>query len=106
MMYKGYAARVEFDAEDHIFVGRLSGITDIVTFHGESVEELETEFKLAVDHYLTVSAETGIPPQQAFSGDLILHLPPDIHAHAAIMAEAQGKTLNQWATEVLANARN
>jgi predicted HicB family RNase H-like nuclease len=28
-----------------------------------------------------------------------------VHAHAAMMAEAQGKSLNQWAAEVLANAR-
>ena len=34
MTYKGYAARVEFDAEDHIFVGHIIGIRDIVSFHG------------------------------------------------------------------------
>ncbi len=39
MTYKGYAANIQYDAEDHIFVGRLAGITDIVTFHGESVTE-------------------------------------------------------------------
>ncbi len=39
--YKGYAARIEFDADDRIFVGHLAGIRDIVGFHGSSVEELE-----------------------------------------------------------------
>ena len=33
MMHKGYAARIEFDADDHVFVGRLTGITDIVAEH-------------------------------------------------------------------------
>jgi predicted HicB family RNase H-like nuclease len=51
IMYKGYAARIELDADDHIFVGRLAGITDIVTFHGATVTELETEFRAAVDHF-------------------------------------------------------
>jgi predicted HicB family RNase H-like nuclease len=32
MMYNGYAARVDFDADDRIFTGRLAGIDDIVTF--------------------------------------------------------------------------
>jgi predicted HicB family RNase H-like nuclease len=104
MMYKDYAARVEFDAEDHIFVGRLAGITDIVTFHGASVDELESEFKAAVDHYLAVSEQTGVLPQKPYSGELILHIPPEVHAHAAMAAEAQGKSLNQWAAEILANA--
>jgi predicted HicB family RNase H-like nuclease len=105
MLYKGYAARIEFDAEDYILVGCLKGIADIVTFHGASVDELEAEFKTAVDHYLAVSEQTGIPPQKPYSGDLTLHVPPEVHIHAVMMAEAQGKSLNQWASEVLANAR-
>lgn len=52
MKYKGYAARVEFDADDRIFVGHLAGIRDIVGFHGSSVEELENAFHEAVDDYL------------------------------------------------------
>jgi predicted HicB family RNase H-like nuclease len=35
----------------------------------------------------------------------MLRIPPEVHAHAAMMAEAHGKSINQWATEVLANAR-
>jgi predicted HicB family RNase H-like nuclease len=45
LTYKGYAARIEFDAEDRIFFGRILGIRDIVTFHGASVDELEASFK-------------------------------------------------------------
>ena len=29
----------------------------------------------------------------------------NVHAHAAMMAEAHGKSLNQWAADVLGNAR-
>lgn len=47
MTYKGYVARVEFDAEDRIFFGRLAGIRDIISFHGETVNELEEAFKKA-----------------------------------------------------------
>jgi predicted HicB family RNase H-like nuclease len=35
----------------------------------------------------------------------MLRLPPEVHARAAMMAAAHGKSLNQWAAEVLANAR-
>ena len=56
MTYRGYAARIDYDADDRIFTGRLAGITDIVVFHGASVERLETAFHESVDHYLEVSA--------------------------------------------------
>ena len=33
----------------------------------------------------------------------MLRVPPEIHARAAMMAEAHGKSLNSWVTELLAN---
>ncbi|QTF93890.1 hypothetical protein [Halomonas sp. BM-2019] len=49
---KGYAARIEFDAEDEVFVGHVLGIADRISFHGESVDELTDAFHVAIDHYL------------------------------------------------------
>jgi len=62
MTYKGYSARIEFDDQDHIFVGHLVGIRDIVGFHGSSVRELETAFHEAVDDYLAHGAKLKLPP--------------------------------------------
>jgi predicted HicB family RNase H-like nuclease len=104
MTYKGYAARIEYSDEDGCFVGRVAGIRDIITFDGESVEELRRAFEEALDFYLTTCAKRGETPQKPYSGKLMLRIPPEVHAHAAMMAEAQGKSLNQWAAEVLANA--
>ena len=101
MKYKGYAARVEFDAHDRIFVGHLAGIRDIVGFHGTSVEELETSFHEAVDDYLAACAVLGQQPQKAASGKVLLRVPPEVHAAAIMAAESEGKSLNQWATHVL-----
>jgi len=40
MTYKGYTARVEFDERDDIFVGRVLGVRDIISFHAALVTEL------------------------------------------------------------------
>jgi predicted HicB family RNase H-like nuclease len=104
MTYKGYAARVEFDPEDRIFAGRLVGIDDIVTFHGASVEELETAFREAVDHYLDTSLRIGRKPQKPYSGKLMLRVAPELHARVATAAELDGKSINQWAAEALGRA--
>jgi len=101
MTYRGYAAAIEFDAEDHIFAGRLAGIDDIVTFHGASVDELERAFRETVDHYLETSEKIGRKPQKPYSGNLMLRIPPDLHARVAISAQLSGKSINQWATEAL-----
>jgi predicted HicB family RNase H-like nuclease len=105
MTYQGYAARIEYSDEDGCFVGHVAGIRDVVGFHGESVAELRAAFEEAVDDYLETCAKVGKPPQRPYSGKLMLRIPPEVHAHAAMMAEARGKSLNQWAAEVMANAR-
>lgn len=51
--YLGYSARIEFDAEDGIFVGRIEGLTDVVGFHANSEDNLPARFREAVDDYLS-----------------------------------------------------
>ena len=101
MNYKGYVAKVEFDPEDHIFVGHIIGIRDVVGFHGESVATLETAFREAVDSYLVACKKLGQEPNKPYSGNLMLRVPAEIHAAVAAAAEASGKSINQWAAKAL-----
>ena len=104
MKYLGYAARVDFDQEDRIFVGRVAGIDDIVVFHGNSVDALESVFHESIDHYLEVSERTGKTAQKPYSGNLMLRVNPEIHAAVAMTSKIEGKSINQWAAEVLGKA--
>ncbi|MGH9439663.1 MAG: type II toxin-antitoxin system HicB family antitoxin [Terriglobia bacterium] len=104
MLHKGYTARVEYDGRDNIFVGRLLGVRNIISFHGETVKQLRTEFEHAVNGYLTDCKKEGIAPEKPVSGKLLLRVPPEVHGRALVVAQASGKSLNQWATEVLQHA--
>lgn len=104
MLYKGYTARVEYDERDNIFVGRILGIRSIISFHGQTVKQLRTEFERAVKDYLTDCKKEGVTPEKPASGKLLLRVPPEIHGRALVAAKASGKSLNQWAIEVLQHA--
>ncbi len=104
MSYKGYEAILGYDAGGHVFYGRIAGITDIITFEGTTVKGLERDFKAAVDDYLDACAKSGDAPKKPCSGKLTLRVPPEVHRRALVRAQAAGKSLNQWATEVLAKA--
>ena len=106
MNYKGYFAKVEFDPEDHIFVGHIIGIQDVIGFHGESVKELEAAFKEAVDNYLEACKKLKQKPNKPYSGNLMLRIPVEVHAAVAAAAESNGKSINQWAKGVLETATN
>lgn len=104
MVYKGYAARIEFDPEDLIFFGRVAGIRDGVTFHSDNVGGLITAFHEAVDDYVETCRKVGKDPQKPYSGNLMLRVKPETHAKASVAAELAGKSLNEWSEEVLSRA--
>ncbi|MDR0251502.1 MAG: type II toxin-antitoxin system HicB family antitoxin [Burkholderiales bacterium] len=104
MTIQGYTARIEFDDRDGIFVGRILGVRDIISFHADTVAGLRRQFRVAVNDYLADCAERGVAPEKPASGKMMLRVPPEIHAAASVAAQSAGKSLNQWASEVISHA--
>jgi predicted HicB family RNase H-like nuclease len=102
--YKGYSARVELDPEDECFVGRLAGINDIVGFHGSTIAEIKAAFHEAVDDYIETCRRAKKTPERPYSGKVMFRVSPETHARAALAAQLNGVSLNQWAEEVLSEA--
>ena len=73
-------------------------------FHAESVEVLRHAFQEAVEDYLETCAKIGKEPQKTYSGRVMFRVSPETHRKAAAAAELSGKSLNQWAEEVLERA--
>ena len=104
MKYQGFSARIEYSDDDGCFIGRIAGIRDVIGFHGESVAQLRSAFHEAVDDYLDTCRKLGRPPQKPYSGKLMLRLDPSLHARVAMIAEAQGISLNAWAQQAFQRA--
>ena len=103
MTYKGYVGTVEYSEEDGCLFGRIAGIHDIITYAGESVTEIRQAFEEAVDDYLKHCKETGKKPNKPYSGKFVLRIDPSVHARLAAKALATGKSLNQYAADVLSH---
>jgi predicted HicB family RNase H-like nuclease len=86
MVYKDYTASMVFDTEDKIIVGRVLDIDDIISFHGETIPEFESNFHAAIEDYLAASQELGSSPekpQPAQPGAMGSAMPPCGQTHAA-----------------------
>jgi predicted HicB family RNase H-like nuclease len=92
--YKGYFGTVEADAG--IFVGRVAGLRDVITFEGATFSEVEQAFRDSIDDYLAFCAQRGEPPDRPYSGKIPLRVSPETHRRAAMRAQAAGMSLNQW----------
>jgi predicted HicB family RNase H-like nuclease len=90
----GYIGTIE--AEDGVFHGRAAGLRDVITFEGTSFAEVEQAFRDSIDDYLAFCAERGEPPDRPYSGKIPLRVSPETHRRAAMRAQAEGLSLNQW----------
>ena len=102
--YKGYSALVEFDADDRIFFGRVAGIADGVSFHGDTVDDLISAFREAVEDYLESCGKIGKKPERPYSGSVMIRVSPELHARIALTAELAGKSINQFGEELFERA--
>lgn len=62
--YKGYHAAVTFNEAAYLFHGEVTGIRDVVTFQGLTLDEAEKAFHDSVDDYLTWAQEDGFAPDK------------------------------------------
>ena len=92
MHYKGYLSRVEFDDEANIFHGEVINIRDVVTFQGQSVDDLHRAFEDSVEDYLAFCAERGEAPNQPCGFErLTIALSPEQHRKVITAARKAGK---------------
>ena len=95
MNYKGYIGTVEYDDENRVFTGSVINTRAGITFQGESVDEIEKEFRLSIDDYLSWCKEDGVEPEKPYSGRFNVRVDPAVHQRAAIAAKKQGISLNR-----------
>ena len=64
MTYKGYRGRAALDAESGAYHGEVVGIRDVITFEGDTREELRRAFRESVDDYLAFCESRGELPEK------------------------------------------
>jgi predicted HicB family RNase H-like nuclease len=101
LKYKDFTGSVQYNAEDRVFHGKIEFITDLVTFEGTSVDELEKAFAEAVADYPALCQIAGKQPERAFVGSFNIRMKPDLHRKAAITSLERGISLNQLVTETV-----
>jgi predicted HicB family RNase H-like nuclease len=101
MTVDGYKARIEYDAEKDMFRGEVLGLNGGADFWGKNPKELRAEFRKSLQVFLDVCREKGIEPRRSYSGKFNLRISPELHEQLAMVAQAEGKSINAVAQEAL-----
>jgi predicted HicB family RNase H-like nuclease len=89
MEYKGYTARIHYSKEDACYVGKLTGINDIVVFDGETLEAVRKIFEEDVESYQACCAEAGREPNKPVA-EVMVPVSSALYAEITKKAEYDG----------------
>lgn len=104
LKYKGYTGSVEFSEEDNCLFGKVQGLHNtLISYEGETIDEIRADFEGAVDDYLASCKSRGITPTKPYSGRLVVRMPSDLHSKIAIAAMSSGVTINDFINTALSN---
>ena len=104
MKYKGYEAVIEYDEVDRLFFGRVINTRDVISFDGETVDELQQSFEAAIDEYLEDCKQEGKEPDKAYSGQFNLRISSELHRQISIKAKKKNLSLNSFIEQALEKA--
>lgn len=97
--YKNYTGSIEYSREDDLLYGKVLGIKGLISYEGKTGQELENDFREAIDTYLTDSSNEGITAEKPFKGSFNVRLSPELHQKAALLAIEEKMTLNSLVAE-------
>ncbi|RPJ60668.1 MAG: type II toxin-antitoxin system HicB family antitoxin [Acidobacteria bacterium] len=99
--YKDFIGSVHFSEEDAVFYGKIEGINDLVSFEGQTVEQIRQSFREAVDDYVDLCEQHGKPTHKSYKGSFNVRVSPELHRLAAQKARQKGLSLNQLVQEAI-----
>jgi predicted HicB family RNase H-like nuclease len=97
--YKGYTGSIEYSKEDDLLYGKILGIKGLISYEGKTGKELESDFKGAIDTYLTDCKKEGLLPEKPYKGSFNVRISPDLHQKAALLAQEEKMSLNSFVAE-------
>ena len=104
MEIDGYKAVIAYDPQTNLFRGEFVNLNGGADFYAADVKSLQREGKLSLKVFLDMCREDKVEPRKSYSGKLMVRLPAEVHAKAAASAASEGKSLNTWLTDVVAQA--
>ena len=93
--YQGFHAKIEYDGERNLIVGRLLDTRSDLTFETAQVREVDPLFHKTLDDYLNQCKISGVDPHKSYNGSFNLRIPPDLMEELCSTASKRGITINR-----------
>jgi predicted HicB family RNase H-like nuclease len=99
--YKGYVGSIEASVEDNCLHGRVLHVDAILSYEGNTLQELKADFEQMLDDYIEDCKQQGVPAIKSYSGVFNVRISPETHKALAHKAASEGVKLNQLVSNAL-----
>ncbi|RMF68212.1 MAG: type II toxin-antitoxin system HicB family antitoxin [Cyanobacteria bacterium J069] len=104
MSYRGYTAKVDYDAEAELLHGTVLDLRDAIEFQAKDPRDVRRNFHRAVDEYLDLMEKTGQEPEKPFKGNIAFRTSSTTHKKISLAAAQADMSINAWMDQVLSDA--
>lgn len=104
MKIEGHNAVIDYDPEIEMFRGEFLDLSGGADFYAKDVGGLQKEGATSLKVFLEACKMRGINPRKEYSGEFNVCVTPELHAEVVTVANAEGKSLNQWVFDTLDHA--
>jgi predicted HicB family RNase H-like nuclease len=103
--HRGFQGTIMYSAEDKVLHGRIVGVRGLISYEGESVTDLESDFRLAVDDYISDMQKEGLAPLP-IAEVVPVSFSPALHERAVRFAEEHDQQLTDVVEEAVSKFLN
>ncbi len=101
LTYKNYNGTIEYSDEDKCFFGKVTGVNSLISYEGNSLQELKSGFEEAIDEYLQYCEVKGIKPEQPHEVSFSVNVSSDLYSRIASYATRNGRSLSSIVEEAI-----
>ena len=95
LKYKEFFATVHFNSNDKVFYGKIEGISDLISFEGDTVQSLKSAFEEACEDYLQICKDLKKLPIKSYKGSFNVRIPSELHRKLSDKAIISGQPINR-----------
>lgn len=101
LRHANYVGSIQFSLEDGCLHGRVLHINDLITYEGDTLAQLQAEFKQVVNDYLEHCRTIGKKPEKPYTGSLNVRLGAERHRGLIEMSVQRKRSLNTLLCEAV-----
>lgn len=103
MSYRGYKGTIEYSLEDNILHGEVLGIRSLLSYEGNTLQELKDDFEDTIDDYFECCKNHNMTPEKPYKQNIVINLEPDLQEKLYLYSELRDEDISDSINRAIRN---